>query len=83
MASTGSALPRNAAASTTAPTANAWPIAMGTSDLATALAFSLLHPQRHREEPPHSGVDSVVSAEEQHQPQRVEPDLHLHHGASE
>jgi len=34
------------------------------------LLIPLLHPQRHREEPPHPGVDSVVGTEEQTQPSR-------------
>ena len=46
-------------------------------------AFLLLHPQCHREEPPHAGVDSVVGTEEQHQPQGHRAHLGMHHFSSE
>ena len=43
----------------------------------------LLHPQRHREEPAHPGVESVVGAQEQHQPQRRRSEPRMSHFASE
>ena len=43
----------------------------------------LLHPQRHREEPAHPRVESVVGAEEQHQPQRRRSQPGVRHFVSE
>src|SRR5216683_3337024 len=82
MAPAGSTLPRNAAASTTPPIANAWPIAIGTSDLATALTFCCCIPSATAKSH-HAWVDSVISAEEQHHPQRVRAHLPVRHCASE
>ena len=56
MASSGSALPSNAAASTTAPMASAWPIAIGTSDTATALAFPCCIPSATAKSHPMPGL---------------------------
>jgi hypothetical protein len=43
----------------------------------------LLHPQRHREEPAHPRVESVVGAKEQHQPQHRRSQPRMSHFASE
>jgi hypothetical protein len=43
----------------------------------------LLHPQCHREKPPHPGVYSVVGTQEQHDPQRRRTDFGVHHFSSE
>jgi hypothetical protein len=43
----------------------------------------LLHPQRHREEPPHPRIYSVVGAEEQHHPQRRRSQPRMRHFVSE
>ena len=56
MAASGSALPRSAAASTTTPMAAAWPIAIGTSDRATALAFCCCIPSATAKSHPMPGL---------------------------
>ena len=83
MAASGSVIPRRVAASTTLADGQRVAERNGEERLGDGAPLLLLHPQRHREEPSHSGVESVVGAEEQHQPQRRRSEAAVRHFASE
>ena len=76
-------LPSSAAASTTTPIAAAWPIAIGTSDLATALAFCCCIPSATANSHPIPGLIPWYAPRSSISHNAVEPDLRVGHDGSE